>query len=329
MRNLGILALILAGCDGTMGTSPSVEPGFDADEPEIPAAEGDFLDHNARVEADAIDGIDIQANGSKVHVGIYGATCSFRTANGQMDEDQDVENGDDEVEDGDDDDQGNGHRALISGSTDTVTLRHIEQYRDIASWTVRGHVASRIVDTESIVSLAERDGGCVVEWHTTGSPSARVVDVASGACAAGSIDVDPSGTAWVSTGDALVGIDSGGITDVAAGADVTVWDEASQAFYGFDYGTSLVSAWERDGTARWTATVAGTIAGIDDMNGDAVVSIDGADGAEIVLLDGVTGSQLASQEVSGQAGELEFSGGTLGHIHPSSVDLYAVAALSE
>jgi hypothetical protein len=318
----GLLALILAGCDASVtGTTPIDDPANDnVDTP--PANTGDFLDNQSRSEGDHITGAALRPDGRKLVLGVYGATCAFRSATGVMEEDQDVEEGDDDVDDGDEDtEDGEGMVALVAGPQSVKLVNIIEEYDTFASWYVQGHITSRIID-DAVVSIAQQGLACVAEWRTVGSPSARTLDIDGGACTAAFIDVDPNGTAWVSTGNGVIGLSGNSVTTLPGGADVTVWDEVAQAFYGFHNGDTTVTAWEASGALRWSHTMEGVVRGLDDMNGNAAVSFQGPDGAEIALLDGQTGEQIEAQAVRGSSGKLQFRGGILAHVQPRSVDLF-------
>jgi hypothetical protein len=194
----------------------------------------------------------------------------------------------------------------------------------LGSWTVDGHIASRL-DGTTAVSLADSDQGCtVVRQSVDGAIS--VTPVPADACANGALTMDPDGLAWVGTGQRVVGVGDQRSPSIAIAADIVVWDVAAEAFYGFQIGEAKVSAWERTGAPRWSVATEGPVRAVAAADGSAAVSVELAGEAELLLLDGRTGAEVSAVGVDGGAGSLRYRDGVLVHQHWGTVDSYQLSS---
>lgn len=300
MRSVSPL-LLLAACGGETRITP--EAADDA-RPE-PRAEGFFTRSSVNAQ-DAVTSLTLHGDGDIGVITMDGMTCTLRTSTGTTGADEDVVPED-------------GEEVVVDSSGDNVsTVALIRSGGRLLRAQAQGYLAWRQADIdvdhvvtakllpEGFVALRALPEGCVADfWRWTGDNAAEPYGGAYvDACDAGVLEADPeTGRAWVIAGGEVVEVTESGSVALGISAERVVWDAAADALYTTD--GSELTAWEADGTPRWTArrVDARGLAAMPEL-GIAVVRVpDGLDG-RLLAYDGVTGARLHEARLTSADGAL-------------------------
>ncbi|MEQ1564285.1 MAG: hypothetical protein ABMA64_01520 [Myxococcota bacterium] len=171
-------------------------------------------------------------------------------------------------------------------------------------------------------------GGADSCWIQYGTDAP--IEVPSEACADDAdFAVDRAdGTMFVAGGGAVVAAGVDGVRELATGADRVAWDAAGRQLLVATAGDRSLSALDRDGAARWTVEVDGTINQVAarGSRGEIVLWVEREDGfGSIERRDG-QGNLLARSEVPGADGELIVSenGVRLALVRDDEVNFFAL-----
>ncbi len=249
--------------------------------------------------------------------GMVGNTCAIDVDNAWIGQDVDVAESDDQVEDAFD-------GVVLVRGTDGL---HIYQPDDYGwDWnydpTVPGGdiVDGALVDS-GIVAVRDTPEGVSVDW--SGDVQAQQT-VAGGNLSDMSVDRS-TGTVFVVSDGTVNSVSPDGSISVDSG-DMAVWDAGAQVLYVADAGGSELRGIEADGGVRFATPLDGTVASLESLNGQAVVSTANGSGGSLVIIDGYTGDIMSQQVTPGAAESLESSetGRTLAVVLDRQVHFFRV-----
>jgi hypothetical protein len=299
MRSVSLL-LLLAACGGETRITP--EATEDA-RPE-PRADGFFTRSSVNAQ-DAVTSLTLHGTGDMGVITMDGMTCTLRTSTGTTGADEDVV-----PEDG-------GEIVVDSVGDNVATVALIRSGDRLLRAQAQGYLAWRESDLgldhvvtakllpEGFVALRSLPEGCAADfWRWTDAGAEPYGGAWVDACDAGVLEADPeTGRAWVIAGGEVVEVTDSGSSELGIGAERVAWDAAADALYTAD--GSVLTAWEADGTPRWTVrrVDARGLAAMPEL-GVAVVRIpDGLNG-RLLAFDGVTGDLLHEARLTSPDGAL-------------------------
>lgn len=271
------------------------------------------------------NGVVIYEDGRTGHAAMLGTTCAIDTSGGVADDVNIDGSSEDQVLDGTQGDDGSvvlartrNHLHIISGSE--------------ASWTWGPTLAvTHDVEVEGVSDGALTEtgvvawGNCEVTWFdhdmiVTDSAVAPVQD-----CNAQFAADFSSGAAFVASQGEIARITPDSTELFTERADLMAFSPNASALFIAESGSTEVRALEIDGTLRWSATVDGSITGIEDLGrrGQLAVMVANGDDGLLVILDSETGATLRDFSLPSPAEVVASRGGsTLGMVVPNAVHFY-------
>lgn len=306
MRNLCFIATLsmLAACDGGLQFSHT-----------------STLHQNTR-------GVAL-LDGDYARVGMNGTTCDVDPSYAGVSTDYDYAGSEDTIHDVE------GGKVIV---TSDEGLHVIDRNPGVAqSESVRPTFGNAdwtdgIATDDGAVLFGEASTGCMLEWvgygdDITATLKPSVCDASPG------IAVDPTtGTTWVGTIDGISVASP--VSDAVSpfleeGADLMVFDSATELMYAATRGETEVRALDLEGTEIWRADVGGGVTDVEDFGerASALVSVAYADGTGAVLvLDGFTGELLSELGTPDGNQELTSSegGSEIALVRDNEVHFYSV-----
>lgn len=267
-------------------------------------------------------------DGETAQVGMSSTTCEVTVNDAMMGTDYDYPGSDDEVHTTGKDE--NGDVVVVVESDKGLHIQRADDWFFAESTDVDITGVQDVTQVpDGTIALVQRYSKCeVVNVLESDKRVELPMDVCFG---------DQEITGDPSTGDVYVG-HGGGIVSVPAGvvtsenvtdeaADLVAWDSTADCLYAAESGSSVVRAYEADGTERWRLNIeGGVITALTDTGdqGVATVSVSYGSTAALVGIDGFTGLIVHEQATFEAADELTASadGKSIAATRPGYVDFF-------
>lgn len=260
------------------------------------------FDHESVLFVEA-RGVALNHDGEQGIAGMFDATCLFTTGDGALGEDYDLPSDDEEVEDST---RQNGRDVVVVSSPEGLHFMSpfAGWQEEIDRFSLEGVRAARLTATDTVALVGDANS-CELVW--VGTESAVSVDPS--VCASGDLAVDrASGTAFVSSSDAVYAVDPSGAVEIASAAEHVAWDSAAQRLYLAD--ADIIRAVDATGEELWSGATLGDITAITAMGtrGELAMMSRGLGGGELAILDGDDGVARLAMRTPSAAQELNSSG---------------------
>lgn len=244
-------------------------------------------------------GISFLEDGSAVDSGMAGNTCRFDVGAGVVTLDTDVAQGEeDSVTDSYD-----GNTVVVSRSGGFVITQDYRNPDLIHIFPGRNVTDARLTQ-ETALALINENNECQIGWYSnTAETTHRVEDCPS----SNQIDLQrESNTAFFVSGEGIMTFTPVEVEYFAPPADALKWDNATQALYTTTDGR-ILTAYNHDGSIRWTSELSGRATSFDDMGAaEAVIVMVETDDrrGEMVIFDAHTGQVKKTIETPSAARDI-------------------------
>lgn len=219
-----------------------------------------------------------------VDTGMAGNTCRFDIRTGVIVTDQDIVQGEEDAVT----DAYDGDTVIVSKSGGFVMNENFENTNLVHLFPGENVTDARFT-SDGVLALIDDNNNCQIGWHTSDTESTAQI---GGACpSTEQFDVSRDlATAYAASIEGVTAYTQSESEIIAPPAVMLKWDDASQALYTTHDGRDI-TAYNANGTVRWSAEMSGRITSFDDMGtSSAVMAMVETNGAgELIILDAASG----------------------------------------